>query len=567
MLLVRVLSVVLVFVAFGVFQAWRPTAMSRVDDAGLGEALVRHWLEAERESRGERGQKALHLAVAADDAAGTLWLLKSGAHVNVRDKFWVTPLHHARSRHVAKLLLEWGAFLHSKSTLGQTPLQAAVARGIREVVMAMICPHNSECNTSVHLNRMTPLGTTMHFARDGEMVNFLIGHGAEVDSVDRKGRTALLAAAEDDNFGVVLTLLESNANVSAVTLEMNTALHLQARIAKPNTVVWVAGRNQTLISVLLQYGADVNAKNEAKKTPLHLAVAQHKSGQARTAELLAFGADVNAIDVFGRTPIFEADPTCAGILVEAGAELEMVDSIDGQTIMHWKDGQLAAAVGLDVLLAHGVHLNASDKVLQTPLHVVRNEDFALALIAHGAAVNAVALDGSTPLHRATSRSMKRVVAELLQRGADVNARDLKGWTALLDTAVQTENRYFPNPDDMPYFGVHRHAIMEMLLSHGADANAIRGAGCSPLHYAVEGFELDSVRLLMRFGARPEIVNAYGQSPFDIACLGMEKWLKKNVGNTEQVIIEGKQFVIAMGRTLEDCARSNNSTVIYCRAIR
>jgi hypothetical protein len=84
---------------------------------------------------------------------------------------------------------------------------------------------------------------------------------------------------------------------------------------------------------------------------------------------------------------------------------------------------------IELLLDHGVDINAGDSSGVTPLHAavrqgqVANADF---LIAHGADVNAKENQGWSPLHLAASLNNGAMVSLLLSRHADVAVRDDKG---------------------------------------------------------------------------------------------------------------------------------------------
>ena len=86
------------------------------------------------------------------------------------------------------------------------------------------------------------------------------------------------------------------------------------------------------VDVLLGAGADLEARDEVGKAPLHYAVqlsAEHEAVKVAQA-LLAAGADTRAVEANGRTPLHIAQHACVDVLLDAGAELEARDS-EGMT--------------------------------------------------------------------------------------------------------------------------------------------------------------------------------------------------------------------------------------------
>src|SRR5258707_13862690 len=65
---------------------------------------------------------------------------------------------------------------------------------------------------------------------------------------------------------------------------------------------------------------------------------------------------------------------------------------------------------------------------------------------------------------------------------------------------------------------HRDAALKQIAA-GADVNAAQGDGTTPLHWAVYKIDADLVKALLQRGAKPDVINNYGSSPFAEAVKG------------------------------------------------
>jgi ankyrin repeat protein len=64
------------------------------------------------------------------------------------------------------------------------------------------------------------------------------------------------------------------------------------------------------------------------------------------------------------------------------------------------------------------------------LHCTGLQDIALFLVNSGADINAIDLNGDTPLHKAVRNNWSKLVVQLLARGAEVNVMNWYGETPL-----------------------------------------------------------------------------------------------------------------------------------------
>jgi cytohesin len=131
---------------------------------------------------------------------------------------------------------------------------------------------------------------------------------------------------------------------------------------------------------------------------------------------------------------------------------------------------------------------------------------AAFLLDHGADVNAAAGGerpnpfGRTALHHAAAFGNKAMVELLLSRGAEVNAKGDDGRTPLY---LATERGF--------------QAIVEVLLANKADVNVSdKNTGITPLHLAAESGRVKIIQLLLAAGANPNAENNQGRTPLSFA---------------------------------------------------
>ncbi|MBN2198962.1 MAG: tetratricopeptide repeat protein [Candidatus Aminicenantes bacterium] len=187
-------------------------------------------------------------------------------------------------------------------------------------------------------------------------------------------------------------------------------------------LMWsLGGRSEVAARAILATGVDVTAKR-GKETPLHLAAGTCTTPVVRI--VLDRGADVNARDDGRVTPLFYAAWRGAidtvKLLLEKGADPKAVSSyLD--TPLHWASrGRV-----VELLTAAGADLEARDKLGRTPLHrtaYLRYAGAVKALLAAGANVNVMDSSDYTPLLLAVRPGNKEIVEALLKAGADMTAR-------------------------------------------------------------------------------------------------------------------------------------------------
>uniref|UniRef100_A0A0G4HED6 Uncharacterized protein n=1 Tax=Chromera velia CCMP2878 TaxID=1169474 RepID=A0A0G4HED6_9ALVE len=380
-----------------------------------------------------------------------------------------------------------------------------------------------------------------------EIVRFLVSREADVNVKDKMGRTSLTYAAYKGPLEIFEHLLSKGADLEKSVFDGVTALH-QA----------TAGNQKEIAEMLLDHGTDVNARNNGGETPLfwtafyNTAASIVCDSDAVAELLLARGADVNARDEMGRTIVHWAathgSMKVLKVALDAGADIEAL--ADGSTPLMCtatmiKDRVFDSDAAAELLLDREADVNASGWDGRTVLHAAASYGCVKVLqlaLDRGADIEARDREGKTPLHtvfRSKSFYMgshhmvgnPATAGLLLSRGADMNAREEIGRTILHLAAI---------------YGCLD--ILKFALDHGADVNAIDNRGDSALHHVVwcrndrdsddyrrtydsEG-TLEAAQMLVDHGTNASAENGGGLTPLAIAEFRLPE------GSPTQVFLSG-----------------------------
>ncbi|HEX2335502.1 MAG TPA: ankyrin repeat domain-containing protein [Hyphomicrobiaceae bacterium] len=382
-------------------------------------------------------------------------------------------------------------------------------------------------------------------AGDIEAVRRAFASGFDPATPDRDGRTIHQIAKERRHQAIEMLTREVQGGPirSGAELEAVQGIASAAQSGDVDALRQRLDARPDLINALAGRGFP-------KATALHLAALRNQHEAVRL--LIARGADLNSREFpDNAAPLHFAamygDFETIRLLVEAGADVDGKGDDPEVGVLGWATcfKQVREDVA-EYLLGHGASLN-----LWTALALDRTDDVRAMVTRDPALLAARMTRGHhrrTPLHHATAKNRLRIVQLLLELGADPNAIDATGATALTTvaqenadpaiasallaagarfdflTAVNTQ-RYGEaeamlhddpariGPDGRDTIALHLAVskrnlnTIRWLLAHGVDVNAKRlmwDCNHTALHMTVESGDMDIARLLLNAGADPNI---------------------------------------------------------------
>ena len=494
------------------------------------------------------GQTPLHRAAWANATVVARLLIDEGADVHIRDSSggW-TPLHVAAERGaegVTRLLIGRGADVSAVADDGQTPLHRA-AWANATVLARLLIDEGAE----VHI-RDSYGWTALHMAaryNSAEVAGMLIARGVDISGRVQNGWTPLHVAAQHKAADVARLLLREGVDVNMQSTEESVApLHIAA-----------AHDAHEVVQLLIDEGANIWSKSERGLTPLDYAMWK----ESRSSAALLVDREYDGQTLL-HTKASDGSYEDVKLLLDFGADVNARNSSGDTPLMLAIRSTREAALKFHLLISHGADVNARNSSEVTPLYLaIGVSDLAMMdlLISHGADVNA-RYDGNTALHfvmdsiaHGVFSSNKRErfwqVTRLLENGADIRATNNEGETPLTYITVDDAARLLsdrltwksPPVDEVRAFlekGVDPNSqlilwkavwygtpeVLELLLQYSGDMETA-GDGSTPLHEIANdlsyGAEIGArmyakLAVLLVYGADVNAKDDNGDTALDIA---------------------------------------------------
>ncbi len=515
------------------------------------------------DAQDEKGQTLLHFAASGNNLDMVQFLLDRGANIEIQDKLAWTPILYAAQSgkwNVVKLLVSNGAKFNNEITIQGTPLHFAVQEGNLDMVRFLL--DEGVDTESQDKDNKKPLHLAVD-ANRLSVVKLLLDRGASVNVTDMNSQTPLGLATKGNMIEILKKAeLDQGLLINARGGNLDKVKDLIAQGANletnDNTALHNACSNGHLkvVEYLIDKGASLKAKNKDGKIPLELAeqkgytdiveilkqtqlnldrellVAVEKEDLGKVKDNIRRGANVNAQSRLGWASVFWAiqknNLNIVKLLVNNGADINAKDN-ESWMPLHWAV-QLGSLDVVKYLVERGANINAltADGRTSLELAVQKNcvdtieflkkaqldldkglltavQDGDLnkveGLANRGASLDTKDNNDWTLLHFAASSNKFDIVKFLLDKNANIKAKDVYGNTPL-HVAAQYDSKL---------------EIVEFLLDKNASGiNDVNNNGSTPLHVATQGNKPSTVKLLLNRGARIEVKDSRNRTPLDLA---------------------------------------------------
>ncbi|XP_041374688.1 serine/threonine-protein phosphatase 6 regulatory ankyrin repeat subunit A-like [Gigantopelta aegis] len=375
-----------------------------------------------------------------------------------------------------------------------------------------------------------------------DSVAILIEQGCNISAVSEEHQTALHLAAKHNTsdmvfkrirckcarfrwedatssnieVGVASQLLRNGADVSVTDVNKNTALH----------IAFASADRLVLVKILVQNGTKVNTANKDGEIPLHIAATENLLEVV--SYLVEQGSQINLLNEKGMSPLYLAQRSSA---MPTAVCLYLLHKVADPNLTGRKNEPLLHLALIkrtleltEVLVKNGASLSTTDTMGMMPLHATIKKrmdalEFVKCLVENGSSVN-IENNGSTPLLLAITVKSFDVCLYLLDKRADPNVTDAEQnyplHLAMRDDVLNTATETGVVTEKM---NKHRGSPMEVvtrLVEKGAKLNVVDASGNTPLHIAAYYSSVDVVRYLVEKGLQIDLPNRYGTMPIHLA---------------------------------------------------
>ncbi len=335
-----------------------------------------------------------------------------------------------------------------------------------------------------------------------------------------------------------------------------------------------------MVELLLEHGADINAKDGEGMTPLSWAAYTGKDDVCQL--LVQRGADLNIADKYGHTAVWGAAGSshCSGaleLMLKKGPHINWTDS-NGRSLLEYAMNFSPPQLGvlgfpgdmltpaeqraydareertIDLLISAGLDPSGkpgTDTPLKTVL-VANHYPAARALLRHQPDLNIKDAQGNPAItflfNNCHSAFPLDILETFLQLGVDPNASyPIPGMTppvqqSVFQVALNAFN--YPRPSELE----DHHAAMKILIKHGAQFPGVKSAADQALLLAAASGDREGMKAALARGASPDASDSFGYSPMMVSMtlhyFDNALWLLQQGANPKAATRFGNQLLSA-----------------------
>ncbi|HBL98179.1 TPA: hypothetical protein DDZ86_00880 [Candidatus Dependentiae bacterium] len=372
--------------------------------------------------------------------------------------------------------------------------------------------------------------TALHWAcKKGLMdtIKLLLEKGANIKAVDKSGKKPfdLLGSkgTAQQRTELCMLLLKSGKKVVEIWSIFEHGIDPKMYDADGNTFLHLACQagDFKIVTLLIAQGSDVSVKNKKQQTSVDLLGVQGSAKER--AEL--------CLSLFARN-CKDFKPQIEQI-IKGGVDVKVKDS-QKRSVLHWvcKYGYLDA---IKMCMDHEADIHAKDSAGDTPfdfleknqrtelciwlLKTGKKSDEIYTLLKYDIDVKMYDADENTLLHFACQRGNFELVNFLIEKGADVSAKNKNKQTPveLLGAQGSSTERTELCLSILARNCKDFKPQVEQLIKGGVDVNAKDAQGRSLLHWVCKSGYLDAIKVCLDVKADVDSTDFDNYTPLHLAC--------------------------------------------------